>query len=115
MAAIHPAQSEREPALDDGDVAVDARPKGFVADLGAAAIELVHTAKTLNSVLSRTIYYCFRGRSEKGAFVRQLYEQGVQSVFFLTVFMGFFGMILVFQAGLQAKRVIPDLTLLGAT
>jgi phospholipid/cholesterol/gamma-HCH transport system permease protein len=29
--------------------------------------------------------------------------------------MGFIGMILVYQAGVQAKRVIPDLTLLGAT
>ena len=45
----------------------------------------------------------------------QVFEQGNQSVFFLTVFMGFFGMILVFQAGVQALRVVPDLTLLGAT
>ncbi|MFI5301956.1 MAG: MlaE family ABC transporter permease, partial [Polyangiales bacterium] len=34
---------------------------------------------------------------------------------FLTIFMGFLGMIMVFQAGVQTKRVIPDLTLLGAT
>jgi phospholipid/cholesterol/gamma-HCH transport system permease protein len=47
--------------------------------------------------------------------MQQVYLQGNQSVFFLTVFMGFFGMILVFQAGMQALRIIPDLTLLGAT
>src|SRR5262249_20223422 len=38
-----------------------------------------------------------------------------KSLFFLSVVMGFIGMILVFQAGIQAKRVVPDLTLLGAT
>jgi phospholipid/cholesterol/gamma-HCH transport system permease protein len=44
-----------------------------------------------------------------------MYEIGNKSVFFLTVVMGFLGMILVYQAGLQTKRVVPDLTLLGAT
>jgi phospholipid/cholesterol/gamma-HCH transport system permease protein len=29
--------------------------------------------------------------------------------------MGFIGMILVYQSGLQAKRVVPDFTMLGAT
>ena len=29
--------------------------------------------------------------------------------------MGFIGMILVYQAGLQTKRVVPDFTMLGAT
>jgi phospholipid/cholesterol/gamma-HCH transport system permease protein len=43
-----------------------------------------------------------------------MYEIGNKSLFFLTVVMGFIGMILVFQAGLQTKRVVPDLTLLGA-
>src|SRR6185437_6284600 len=63
----------------------------------------------------RTLYYCARGRREPGAVVRQMYEIGNRSLFFLTVVMGFIGMILVFQAGLQTRRVVPDLTLLGAT
>src|SRR6185436_1879925 len=52
---------------------------------------------------------------EKGAVVERMYEIGNRSVFFLTVVMGFIGMIMVYQAGLQTKRVIPDLTMLGAT
>ena len=39
-----------------------------------------------------------------------MYEIGNQSLFFLTVVMGFIGMILVYQAGLQTKRVVPDLS-----
>lgn len=92
-----------------------AEQRGAIAALGNAVIEQVKLARGLYSVFVHTLYYVFRGRREKGAFAQQVYAQGNQSVFFLTVFMGFFGMILTFQAGVQAKRVIPDLTLLGAT
>ena len=42
--------------------------RGLVASIGAGAIELGRTAKELNSVFARTLYYCFYGKSEKGAF-----------------------------------------------
>ena len=100
---------------DDAPQSILAEERGFVASIGAAAIEQWRYARGLYSLFVLTLYFTFRGRREKGAFVKQIYEMGNQSVFFLTVFMGFFGMILVFQAGVQAKRVIPDLTLLGAT
>jgi phospholipid/cholesterol/gamma-HCH transport system permease protein len=86
-----------------------------VAALGAAALELAGTVKDVYSVFVRTLYYCVYGRREPGAVLVQMYEIGNKSVFFLTVVMGFLGMILVYQAGLQTKRVVPDLTLLGAT
>jgi phospholipid/cholesterol/gamma-HCH transport system permease protein len=86
-----------------------------VAALGAGAIELARTAREMYSVLVRTLYYCVYGRREQGAVVQQMYEIGNKSVFFLTVVMGFIGMILVFQAGLQTKRVVPDMSMLGAT
>lgn len=88
---------------------------GWVGALGAAAIDLVIGGRELYSVFVRTLYYVFRGRREKGALLRQMYEMGNRSVFFLSVTMGFLGMILVYQAGLQSKRVVPDFTLLGAT
>ena len=88
---------------------------GTVGALGAAAIDLMIGGRELYSVFVRTLYYVARGRREKGALVRQMYEIGNRSVFFLSVTMGFIGMILVYQAGLQAKRVVPDYTLLGAT
>ncbi len=90
-------------------------PLGAVGTLGAAAIDLMIGGRELYSVFVRTLYYVFRGRREKGALVRQMYEMGNRSVFFLSVTMGFLGMILVYQAGLQSKRVVPDFTLLGAT
>jgi phospholipid/cholesterol/gamma-HCH transport system permease protein len=103
---VPPAQSELR--------AVAPEPTG-IGILGARAIELARVGQELYSVLVRTLYYSVRGRREPGALLQQMYEIGNRSLFFLTVVMGFIGMILVFQAGLQAKRVVPDLTLLGAT
>jgi phospholipid/cholesterol/gamma-HCH transport system permease protein len=89
--------------------------RGPVGDLGAAGIELFLSAKELYSVFVRTLYYVARGKREKGALVRQMYEIGNKSVLFLTITMGCIGMILVYQGGLQTKRVIPDFSQLGAT
>lgn len=86
-----------------------------VADLGGAALDLFIGGRELYSIFVRTLYYTFRGSREKGAFKQQLYEIGNKSLFFLSITMGFIGMILVYQAGLQAKRVVPDYTMLGAT
>ena len=105
-----------------GDEAPHTRPPpgspdepGGVALVGAEAIGLFQTGRELYSIFVRTLYYTFRGRREPGATVEQMYEIGNRSLFFLTVVMGFFGTILVYQAGLQNKRVLPDLTMLGAT
>jgi len=76
---------------------------------------MFRTAAELYSVFVRTLYYCFFGKTEKGAILAQMFEIGNKSLFFLTVVMGFIGMILVYQAGLQTLRVLPDLQLLGAT
>ena len=99
----------------DEDEAARAAPTGFVASVGAGGLELVRTAREIYSVFVRTLYYCVKGRREEGAVLQQMYEIGNKSIVFLTVVMGFIGMILVYQAGLQTKRVVPDLTLLGAT
>src|SRR5512143_2428531 len=101
--------------MSDSLVHEEASELGAVGQLGAAAIDLLIGGRELYSVFVRTLYYTFRGRREKGALVRQMYEIGNRSIFFLSVTMGFIGMILVYQAGLQAKRVVPDYTLLGAT
>ncbi len=103
----HPTEHEEKPAAADD--------RGIVGEIGFLALDAIRQARDLYSVFVRTLYFSVYGKSEKGAFVKQVYAQGNQSVFFLTVFMGFFGMILVFQAGMQALRIIPDLTLLGAT
>ncbi|MEO8877032.1 MAG: ABC transporter permease [Polyangiaceae bacterium] len=86
-----------------------------VEDLGAAAIDLYSGGRELFSVFARTLYFSFRGKRDKGAVVNQMYEMGNKSLFFVSITMGFIGMILVYQAALQSKRVVPDFSLLGAT
>lgn len=103
-----------------GDTTVGAAPPdeqelGVVGQLGAAALDLLIGARELYSVFVRTLYYTARGRRQKDALVQQMYLIGNRSVFFISITMGFIGMILVYQSGLQAKRVVPDFTLLGAT
>lgn len=86
-----------------------------LAWVGGSVLDLLAAGKALYSVFVKTLYYSARGVREPGAVARQMYEVGNKSLVFLCVVMGFIGMILVFQAGLQAKRVVPDLSLLGAT
>ena len=85
-----------------------------VAAPGEAALDLLEGARGLYSVFVLTLYYTVRGRRERGAVAEQMYEIGNRSLFFLCVVMAFLGMILVFQAGVQVQRVVPDLSLLGA-
>ncbi|MCC6897867.1 MAG: ABC transporter permease [Polyangiaceae bacterium] len=86
-----------------------------LAWLGGSVLDLLRAASAMYSVFVKTLYYSVRGVRRPGAVVQQMYAVGNQSLVFVCVVMGFIGMILVFQAGLQAKRVVPDLSLLGAT
>jgi len=106
-----PAPTPKHPDED----ATPAEELGTIGELGAAAIDLAIGGRELYSVFVRTLYYTFNGRREKGALVRQMYEIGNRSLVFLSITMGFIGMILAYQAGLQAKRIVPDFTMLGAT
>jgi len=92
-----------------------ASPPGVVHDIGAAGIDLFLAGRELYGVFVRTLYYVARGRREKGAIVRQMYDIGNRSLFFVSITMGFIGMIILYQAGIEIKRVIPDYSLLGAT
>jgi|SRR5579859_1767113 len=91
------------------------RAPGAVHDLGGAAIDLLIGGRELYSVFVRTLYYVVRGKRERGATVRQMFEIGNKSLFFVSITMGFIGMILVYQAGLQTRRVLPDFSQLGPT
>lgn len=101
------------PSLDLRDHAPPAR--GLVAALGGAALQGARTARGLYSVFAQTLYYSVRGVHDRGAVLRQMYEIGNRSLAFLCVVMAFIGMILVYQAGLQTLRAVPDLSQLGAT
>ncbi len=86
-----------------------------VYDLGAQALSLIDAGRGLYSLFVRTLYYTFRGRREKGAVAKEMFEIGNRSLFFLCVTMGCIGMIMVYQSGLQTQRIVPDFSLLGPT
>ncbi len=91
------------------------REPTIIESIGGTGLALFRTARELYSIFVRTLYYIWFGRREPGAVVAQMYEIGNKSLFFITVVMGFIGMILVYQSGIQTRRVLPDLTMLGAT
>jgi phospholipid/cholesterol/gamma-HCH transport system permease protein len=91
------------------------REGGIAGAVGRTVFEAIDAASEVYSVFVRTLYYVTRARTDRDAVIRQMYEIGNRSVFLLTVVIGFIGMIFVLQAGLQMQRVIPDLTMLGAS
>ncbi len=52
-------------------------------------------------------------RREKGAIIGQMYAMGVQSLVFITVTIGFLGMILVYQVATQVEKILPDFSMIG--
>ncbi|HWA74875.1 MAG TPA: ABC transporter permease [Polyangiaceae bacterium] len=92
--------------------------RAFEPNFDAARPSLLESfaesARGLYATFAHTLYCVFRGRKEPGAVIRQMYEIGNRSLIFVSVVMGFIGMILVFQGGLQTQRVVPDLSGLGA-
>lgn len=63
----------------------------------------------------QTLYYIANGKREKGSVVRQMFEIGNKSLFFMCVTMAFIGAIITFQTGLQSKKLVPDMSMVGAT
>lgn len=86
-----------------------------VAGLGAGGLDLLSKGRDVYGFFIRTLYYTFRGTRRPGAVLEQCYQIGNKSLVFLSVVMGFFGMIMVFQAGVQAGRIVPDLSQIGGT
>ena len=102
------------------DAAVSPAPAGstsprFVYDLGVLGVDLFVSGRELALVFVRTLYFLVRGRRDRGAVVRQMHAIGVESLFFVSITMGFIGMIFVYQSGVQVRRILPDFSQLGAT
>lgn len=82
---------------------------------GSFLLPVVRGVVDTYALFGQTLYYTVRGRPELGSVFRQMYEIGNRSLVFLCIVLGFVGMILTYQAGLQTLRVVPDLSRLGAT
>ncbi|MCC7537600.1 MAG: ABC transporter permease [Deltaproteobacteria bacterium] len=92
-----------------------AKPRGILASIGRTGLDGLGGVRDLYSIFVRTLYYVFRGRRAKGALAEQMYAIGNKSLFFVTFTMGCIGMIMVYQATMQTKKVVPELSLVGAS
>jgi phospholipid/cholesterol/gamma-HCH transport system permease protein len=101
--------------VEQGPLTLASARSPLTAALGRALLEQLEKVRDLYRVFVLTLHYSVRGEANRPAFFRQMYEIGNRSLAFLAIVMGFIGMILVYQGGLQTQRVVPDLSLLGAT
>ncbi len=60
-----------------------------------------------------TVVAVARGRGSPGATLAQMYAIGNRSVLFITVTIGFLGMILVYQVATQVQAILPDFSMIG--
>jgi phospholipid/cholesterol/gamma-HCH transport system permease protein len=86
----------------------------LVLGVGAVALAGARSGRSLAALFGHTVSVTLHGKRERGAVVAQMYEIGNRSTLFLCTVMGFIGMILVYQGGLQTLRIVPDLSRLGA-
>lgn len=61
-----------------------------------------------------TLWLIGAAKREKGATLAQMHAMGVQSLLFITVTIGFLGMILVYQVATQVEKILPDFSMIGA-
>lgn len=88
-------------SVQEGDV----QPMpGFVLPHDESRASLWVTVRATMSALSHT---------EGSAVVAQAYEIGVRSLPFLCLVLAFVGGIIVYQAGIQAMRIVPDTSGIG--
>lgn len=83
--------------------------------MGSTAVGLLKGASGMYSVLATTLLYTVRSKPDPRRAFGHMYAIGNQSLVFLCAVMGFIGMIVVYQTGLQLLRVIPDMSQLGTT
>lgn len=86
----------------------------LAARVGNSAFDAWDAVKGLYGVFVRTLYFCARGKREKHDVLIQMYAIGNKSLPFMCVTMGFIGMIMVYQAGMQTKRILPEFGMVGA-
>ena len=72
------------------------------------------TALSLVQLGRDTLYFCWRGQPRRQAVWAQMYDMGNRSLLFITVTLGFLGMILVYQVATQMQAILPDYSMLGA-
>jgi phospholipid/cholesterol/gamma-HCH transport system permease protein len=82
--------------------------------IGTAAVDAVRATGDLWLVYVSTVAGIFRwGRRPRGEIAKQLYSIGNKSLLFITVTLGFIGMVMTYEACLQLSRVTGDYSQVG--
>lgn len=92
-------------------------PEGFGQILAAIGDPILFVSRELLNIFKvfvLTMFYVVRRPIRWSEVWRQSYDIGNRSVVFITMVLGFLGMILIYQSGFQAQRIVGDLQLLGA-
>lgn len=87
--------------------------RGFVARVGHLVVEQSKMVLELIELFGLTVMYSLRGRRERGAVARQMFDIGNRSLSFISIVLAFLGMITVFQVSHQVQSVIGDLQVIG--
>lgn len=88
--------------------------RGTLASVGAGALGLAQEARSLARMTWDTVVAIVRQPIPWRAVIEQCHLIGNGSLAFITVTLGFLGLISVYQAALQIQQVLPDFTMLGA-
>ncbi len=99
----HARMSETSPFASD--------EAGFLAEFRQALKELVGVLR----LGRQTLYYIMNGTREPGDIAEQMFAIGNRSMPFMVVTMAFIGAIIAYQTALQSSRLVPDLSMMGAT
>jgi phospholipid/cholesterol/gamma-HCH transport system permease protein len=86
----------------------------LLAGIGEPVIEVGSQIAATLRMLVLTTFYMVRRPVRWDEVFRQLYEVGNRSFVFIVLVLGFLGMILIYQSGYQAQRIVGDLQMLGA-
>ena len=84
-----------------------------IRELGAGAVSLGDASRQLIGVLTATFIGAIRGRRPKGEVMNQMYQVGNRSLLFVTVTIGFLGMVLVYQVCLQINKITGNMSQVG--
>lgn len=85
-----------------------------VAQIGVLFVPIVKQVTEIFRVGSLAFYYAFKKPIRWREVVQQAFFIGNRSLAFVMIVLGFLGMILIFQSGFQAKRIVGDLQGMGA-
>ncbi|MCB9728513.1 MAG: ABC transporter permease [Deltaproteobacteria bacterium] len=92
---------------------MNASTTNFFEAIGAPVVDIARAWGSMFGCGLRTLRAIAMARIAWREVIHQSYLIGNRSVPFITVTLGFLGMISVYQVAMQIKQIIPDFTMLG--